>query len=527
MKRIIPKLFLFLLAACSSPFDINMHAPQVVIVYNTIPIKLNDTLTAEIPELNSIQKSEMNIEYEWYRTDAGIETKLQDIEAIHVVSAEDIGTDIKVIAKYKYNNSISESVAVPIVQIYAGTFDEIKTALAASYKTTIIIGENIIIDESITISAGKELIITGYLIVNGDINILNGGKLTVNPNAAIDLNGSINIEANGTLENNGTINNMQIYVETFDELKSALAVSHNIEIIVGGNIAINESIAISSGKKLIITRYLIVNGDINILSGGKLTVNPNAAINLNGAINIEANGTLENNGTINNMQVYVETFDELKSALAVSHNTEIITSGIIVVDEPIAITFGKKLLVTTLMVVDDILTISDGGKLTVSTGAAVDLNGVMDTGEGSILEINGAINGKAGSVITKLPSWFTGTGKFVFSKDSRVNGLIGTGYIMDNFNNNNTIIYSRGSDGARIEITGTINIIDLLILDEYSLIVDGTIVIDPAMDILGVTSPADLYKIIVKPGASISGGTGSLNLTDGEYKWDGTAWITV
>jgi hypothetical protein len=76
---------------------------------------------------------------------------------------------------------------------------------------------------------------------------------------------------------------------------------------------------------------------------------------------------------------------------------------------------------------------------------------------------------------------------------------------------------------AAIDLNGTMDI------DEGSVLeINGNIVIDPVKDIVGITDPADRYKIIIKPGASITGGTQSLNLTTaGEYKWDGAAWISA
>jgi hypothetical protein len=156
-----------------------------------------------------------------------------------------------------------------------------------------------------------------------------------------------------------------------------------------------------------------------------------------------------------------------------------------------------------------------------SAGAVMTVNGTLDLSAGAVMTVNGTVRCNSNSIVTRLPNDFTGNGKFIFSKGCIVNGLIGTGYKIDNYSNNNTIEYSKTNNNEIFTLTTG----DILIIDTWtisgSLVVNGKVTIDSTKDIEGSSTNS---LIRVGTDASVKGGTKLLNLSEGSYNWDGNNW---
>ncbi|MDR1787096.1 MAG: hypothetical protein LBR16_01380 [Treponema sp.] len=238
----------------------------------------------------------------------------------------------------------------------------------------------------------------------------------------------------------------------------------------------------------------------------------------------------------------VSTFSELKTALANAVNAsaaKITTIGDFSITEDISISQNVTITLNTALSAQAHITIQGevivsagrltiapaknvnlvtGGTFTVQSGGMVNIEGTLWNNSGTVLN-NGTITLESGAVLAQKPVFAAGeNGTYLVKQGARVSGFIAPGAIIDN-SAASELSLTRG--GTEL-VTGAVTVIDDWALAD-TLTVSGTVTVAPGKTLSGAGSQA---KLVLKPGALVSGGAADLNLSEGTYTWDaaGEAW---
>jgi hypothetical protein len=213
MKLLLTLLLAILLIGCDevpSPFDFNtVPVGQVeIILSNGLPICPGDTLTAEIPDFNNIQKEGLDIVYEWYRISKDtapekITDQSENGENTYTIKFSDFENSIKVKALFKYGKKESETEATRDIAKYDEKFILTGDILI---KDTWVISRSLIVNGKITVSRGE--VTVGNLIVPSrkELRIGAGGSIIIEDKSLLDLQGTLDLPASTGMTVKGTLN---------------------------------------------------------------------------------------------------------------------------------------------------------------------------------------------------------------------------------------------------------------------------------------------------------------------------------
>ncbi len=250
---------------------------------------------------------------------------------------------------------------------YVGTEEDLKNAILYQ-PVTIMIENNLVISEDVTIPAGKELVSEDH-------------TLTINENVTFTNNGSIFFDygtiMKGIINNGFFINNGEISSEKFNNNVNANLMNEPGATFV---------------NKGTLNNYSMISNNGTIENADKATI-----INDGEQSGIDNHSVVTNNGTITNqngahVHTNVDTEEKLVAALKDGFSSRVIVQGSISLTTSVDIPTGVILSVpfNCSLEITDSFTITNNGEINVF-GGSITNNGAIDNN--SLIEFNGTYSG--------------------------------------------------------------------------------------------------------------------------------------